>query len=131
MKQVHVAAAVILKSDKVFIAKRSQTAHQGGLWEFPGGKVEVGETAEQALKRELLEEIGIEINGALHFIAIPFEYPDKSVLLDVFLVTDFMHDPWGKEGQVTQWFDIEELKLLSFPAANRVIIDRLCKEFLN
>jgi 8-oxo-dGTP diphosphatase len=130
MKQVHVAAAVILKNDKVFIAKRSQAAHQGGLWEFPGGKVEVGETAQQALKRELLEEIGIEINDAKHFIAIPFQYSDKSVLIDVFLVTDFMRDPWGKEGQLTQWSDIEELKRLSFPEANKVIIDRLCEELL-
>lgn len=129
MKRVRVAAAVILQAGQVFLAKRKMSAHQGGLWEFPGGKVELGETPELALQRELLEEVGIEMQSAEHFISIPFEYPDKSLLLDIFIVTDYKNAPWGKEGQLTKWAKIDELRRLDFPAANHVIIDKLCAEY--
>ena len=84
MKRLHVAAGVIRGADgHVLIAKRPLDKHQGGLWEFPGGKVEEGETAEAALARELAEELGIAVIAARPLIQVRHDYPDKQVLLDV------------------------------------------------
>ncbi|NQZ30054.1 MAG: 8-oxo-dGTP diphosphatase MutT [Oceanospirillaceae bacterium] len=125
-KEIHVAAGVILdNSGNVFLAKRLTGAHQGGLWEFPGGKVESGESAKQALERELDEELGIKIADAEPFIKIPFSYPDKSVLLDVFKVTKFSGDPYGKEGQETAWVALKDLSKLQFPEANLPILEKI------
>lgn len=130
MKQVHVAAAVILDKDhRVFLAKRPDNLHQGGKWEFPGGKLEEQETPLQALQRELQEELGIDIQAADSFVQVAFDYPDKSVLLDVYTVRRFSGEPWGKEGQQTAWVSMDELIGLDFPAANMPIIDKLKIEF--
>ncbi len=126
VKRVHVAAAVIEDSlGQIFLAKRPDDKHQGGLWEFPGGKVEANETAAEALKRELFEEIGIEVIAAEPFIQIPYHYPDKSVLLDVFHVTSFRGDAWGKEGQSVKWVPKHQLHNYSFPAANKPILEAI------
>lgn len=124
--EIHVAAAVILDSSgHIFVAKRLADAHQGGLWEFPGGKLESGERAEQALIRELEEELGIGIAAPEPFISIPFCYPDKSVFLEVFKVTEFTGEPFGKEGQETAWVTVAELQNLQFPAANLPILEKI------
>ncbi len=121
---IHVAAAVIEDTQgRIFIAKRPDDKHQGGLWEFPGGKVEDGETAEQALVRELQEEIGIGVTGCSPLIQVPYHYPDKSVLLDVFHVTGFDGEAWGKEGQEVVWVAKRQLDSYQFPAANRPILN--------
>lgn len=87
MKRVHVAAAVIRDaSGKILIARRADTQHQGGLWEFPGGKVEDGEAVQAALSRELQEELGIVVSAARPLIKVQHDYPDKQVLLDVWEV---------------------------------------------
>ena len=126
IKQVHVAAAVIEDAaGHIFLAKRPDDKHQGGLWEFPGGKVEAGETAIDALKRELHEEIGIDVELCEPFIQIPYHYPDKSILLDVFHVTSFRGDAWGKEGQEVQWVAKAQLERYPFPAANKPIVNAL------
>lgn len=84
-KLLHVAVGVIVGSDgKILIAKRPQTTHQGGLWEFPGGKVDTGESVQQALARELKEELAIDVITSEPLIQIRHHYPDKSVLLDVY-----------------------------------------------
>ena len=96
MKRVHVAAAVIRGADgRVLIAKRPQDKHQGGLWEFPGGKVEEGEAVERALARELEEELGIRVEAARPLIQVQHDYPDKQVLLDVWEVSSFTGEPHG------------------------------------
>ena len=126
MKQVKVAAAVILdEQQRIFLAKRPQNVHQGGKWEFPGGKLEQDETALQALKRELFEELGIEINDAEEFLQISHQYPDKSVVLNVFIVCDYLGEPWGKEGQLTMWAKGAEIQNLDFPAANAEIVEEI------
>ncbi len=123
MKRVHVAAGVIRSGDgHVLIAKRSLDKHQGGLWEFPGGKVEAGETAEAALGRELAEELGIGVTAARPLIKITHDYPDKQVLLDVWEVLAFSGEPHGAEGQPLAWVHPEDLPGFSFPAANRAIV---------
>jgi len=125
-KTIQVAAAVIFDDKgRIFLAKRLKNAHQGGLWEFPGGKIEADEVPVDALKRELAEELGIEVVSAEPFISIAFDYPDKAVVLDVFTVSEFQGEPWGREGQQTSWFELQQLATLDFPAANLKILEKL------
>lgn len=123
MKRIHVAAAVIRAADdRILIAKRPLDKHQGGLWEFPGGKVEPDETVEAALGRELAEELGIVVTVARPLIQVRHDYPDKQVLLDVWQVTAFDGIPHGAEGQPLAWVEPTRLPDYSFPAANRPIV---------
>ena len=120
---VHVAVGVILGNDgRILIAKRPDKTHQGGLWEFPGGKVEPGETLAAALKRELLEELCIEVLATQPLIKIRHDYGDKVVLLDVHKVTEFTGEPRGNEGQPIAWVTRQSLCDYEFPMANRPII---------
>lgn len=125
-KLVHVAVGVIVNADgKILIAKRPLNVHQGGLWEFPGGKVDTGETIQQALVRELHEELAIDVHASQPLIQIRHHYPDKSVLLDVHKITGFTGEPCGNEGQPVQWVDAKALDSFEFPAANRPIISAI------
>lgn len=120
---VHVAVGVIVGKDgAILIAKRPDKTHQGGLWEFPGGKVEDSETLFDALKRELREELAIEITATEPLIKIRHDYGDKVVLLDVHKVTEFSGQPQGNEGQPIQWVAPSSLHEYNFPAANHPII---------
>lgn len=133
MKRIHVAAAVIRGADgRILIARRGETQHQGGLWEFPGGKVEDGEAVETALARELREELGIEVTAARPLIKIRHDYPDKQILLDVWEVNAFTGEPHGAEGQPLAWVSPRELADYEFPEANRPIVAaaRLPGEYL-
>jgi 8-oxo-dGTP diphosphatase len=125
MKIVEVAVGVIKRDNKIFISKRANDLHQGGKWEFPGGKREVDETIEEALARELSEEIGIQVTQQSRFMLIEHDYGDKKVCLDVRLVEDFDGEPSHQEGQQSQWVAINELEQFIFPDANKVIIDKL------
>jgi 8-oxo-dGTP diphosphatase len=133
-KIVHVAVGVIFDcgptdDGNILIAKRADHQHQGGLWEFPGGKVEEGESASQALQRELEEELGLqcELEDMTPLISIPFHYPDKSVLLDVWAVHNVIRfdKRIGKENQPLRWVEKADLKAYDFPAANKAIINAL------
>jgi 8-oxo-dGTP diphosphatase len=121
--QLDVAAGVIRDPAKgqVLIARRPEGVHQGGLWEFPGGKIERGETVVQALARELQEEVGIDIHDALPLIALVHDYPDRTVRLFVMDVLGFSGDPYGVEGQEVRWVHPDELDQYDFPAANEAI----------
>jgi 8-oxo-dGTP diphosphatase len=126
MKTIHVAVAVIENPDNfLLIARRPAHLHMGGLWEFPGGKVEAGETVLHALQREIREEIALEIHAAQPMLQIPFQYPDKRVLLDVWRVTQFSGEARGCEGQEVCWVSRSELVSYPFPAANRAILAAL------
>lgn len=122
MKRIRVAAAVIRRGEEVLIARRPADKHQGGLWEFPGGKVEPGEGVREALARELEEELGIVPEQARPLICISHDYPDKSVCLDVWEVTTFRGGPEGREGQPLRWVPAEALPSYAFPAANQPIV---------
>src|SRR5690554_8155475 len=90
MRRIHVIAAVIRDDqNRILIAKRPDHVHQGGLWEFPGGKLEDSEQRFDGLVRELREELGIAVTHARPLLDIRHDYPDKSVRLDVWLVTGF------------------------------------------
>lgn len=123
MKRIHVAAAVIYDAaGRILLARRPEDKHQGGLWEFPGGKVEEGEPVEAALARELEEELGIRVEQARPLIQVSHDYPDKRVLLDVWEVTAFSGEAHGAEGQPLAWVTPRELGNYEFPAANRPIV---------
>lgn len=123
---VHVAVAVIIdEARRILIALRQSHQHQGDLWEFPGGKVEATETVEQALKREIQEEVNITIRQAVPMTTIQHDYGDKVVVLDVWQVTDFSGQAQGMEGQRVTWCAIEALSEKSFPAANTAIIEAI------
>jgi 8-oxo-dGTP diphosphatase len=123
MKTVHVAVAVIENDNgDVLIAKRPDHLHMGGLWEFPGGKVEAGETVLQALQREIHEEVALEIHAASPLLQIPFQYPEKKVLLDVWRVTGFSGAARGCESQQVLWVPRKKLCGYEFPPANRAIL---------
>lgn len=123
MKRLHVAAAVIRGTDgRVLIARRPEHKHQGGLWEFPGGKVEAGEAVEVALARELHEELGIDVIVSRPLIQVRHDYPDLAVLLDVHEVGAFTGEPHGREGQPLAWVAPRELPDYEFPEANRPIV---------
>lgn len=123
---LHVVAAAIGDGRGAYlISRRADTAHQGGKWEFPGGKVEAGESAQEALARELDEELGIRPLEYRPLIRVRHDYPDKSVLLDVWRVARFAGRPEGREGQPLAWVAVKALSKYEFPEANRPIIDAL------
>lgn len=130
---LQVAAAAVCDGDgRVLIARRPPQVHQGDLWEFPGGKIEPGEDARQALARELHEELGIELRQARPLIRVSHHYPDRSVLLDVWRVDGFDGElasgagPMrGKEGQPLAWVTPDALDDYAFPAANLPIVRAL------
>ena len=119
---IHVVAAVIRKGHQVLLAQRPADVHQGGLWEFPGGKVETDENREQALVRELQEELGLTPIRFEPLIRVPHHYPDESVLLDVWEVSEWQGEPQGREGQKVCWVDEDELQQYDFPQANHAIV---------
>ena len=127
---LHVAVGVILRQQQVLLAKRAAGKHQANRWEFPGGKLEQGETVVAALKRELAEEIGITVLEAEPFMQLQHEYPERCVLLDIYLVTDFSGEPHGAEGQPLYWAELSELDRLSLPDANQPIVEKLQAAFL-
>jgi len=127
---IRVAVGVIInKNNQVLIAKRGSHQHQGNKWEFPGGKVEKGETSQQALKRELKEELGIEIQSEKHLIDITHKYQEgeshKTVVLEVYEVTDWLGEAKGREGQPLRWVEKSALNQYQFPAANVEILSIL------
>ncbi len=129
MKVVHVAAGIIVRDQQVFISKRSAAQHQGDKWEFPGGKVEPGESVLEALTRELKEEVDLDVINAQVFHQLAFDYGDKIVQLDFYLVDKFEGDGKGLEGQQTAWVNMSALADYNFPAANQVIVEMLMTQF--
>ena len=130
LPQLHVAVGVIVKQQQVLLALRSASQHQGGKWEFPGGKVEPGETVAAALTRELQEELAITVTKAEPFMLLKHSYPERQVTLDIWLVTAFTGKPEGLEGQPLQWVNIADLANIQFPDANQPIVQKLQRQLL-
>ncbi len=126
MLKIHVVAAVILaKNKQVLIARRSKNKPQGGFWEFPGGKIEKDETAIEALSRELKEELAISVLEMKSFIKLEHEYPERSIILDVWMVEKFTGNARGNEGQTIAWVSVDQLNQYEFLEANRLVVDKL------
>lgn len=129
LRTVRVAVGIVADvTGAILITRRPDHVHQGGLWEFPGGKVETGETVEAALRRELHEELGIVIQAAEPLLRVRYPYPDKTVVLDAWRVTAYLGEPRGREGQPLVWAPPETLADFTFPAADEAIITRLREE---
>jgi len=122
---VQVAAALIMHEGRYLITRRRADAHLGGLWEFPGGKREPGESLEECLRRELREEVGIEITEPAPFQIIRHAYPEKTVELHFFRcsIKDGHPRPLGCDG--LQWVPPEELTQVLLPPADRPLVDAL------
>ncbi|MBO1271657.1 8-oxo-dGTP diphosphatase MutT [Shewanella sp. 4t3-1-2LB] len=127
-KRVHVAVGVIIRDQQILLAKRHGHLHQGGKWEFPGGKVEAGEDTATALNRELQEEVGLTVTQCAPFMQLSYDYPDKQVFLDIMTVTEFSGEAAGIEGQQIAWVDIAALPQYQFPDANMPILTKILKE---
>ncbi|WP_250458538.1 8-oxo-dGTP diphosphatase MutT [Microbulbifer litoralis] len=125
-KVIHVAVGVVVREDgRILIARRPDHLHMGGRWEFPGGKVEEGETVQQALARELREEVALEVRQLQPLTEIRHDYPEKTVLLDTWWVTEFEGEAEGSEGQQVIWVAVDELENRRFPDANGPILEAI------
>lgn len=123
---VHVAVAVVQRSDgRVLMAERPQGKVSGGFWEFPGGKFDAGERPEQALARELHEEVGIELDSAHPWMTYEHAYADKTVRLHFFRVTAWHGTPHGREGQRVSWEDPAVVSVGPLLPANDKILQAL------
>ncbi len=122
---IQVAAGLICQEGRYLIARRKSGVHLGGLWEFPGGKREAGETLEDCLRRELREELSITVTDPVHFQVIRHEYPERTVELHFFRCAI-------AEGQVkpvdcaeVKWIAPEEFGQFAFPPADRPVLEAL------
>ncbi|MET0808548.1 MAG: Nudix family hydrolase, partial [Pseudoxanthomonas sp.] len=126
LRFIHVAAAVITDvRGRILLARRTDGRDLAGLWEFPGGKREPGESLEDALVRELQEELGITVQVGAPLISVPQQYPDKRLLLDVRQVTSWIGVARGVEGQALAWVAPEKLTRYPMPPADRPVVAAL------
>ena len=123
MSVIHVAVAVITNEQgEVLIQQRAANTHQGGLWEFPGGKLEQGETVAVALEREINEELGITVRQSRPLIRITHQYADRRVLLDVFRMLQWHGNLHARENQPLTWCKPETLSSYAMPEADVPIV---------
>ena len=123
---IHVAVGVLIDSKGcVLLTRRLKGTHLAGYWEFPGGKVEAGESVQTALARELEEELGTRIGETVPLMTVSHDYGEKQVLLDVHQVTDWNGEPHGAEGQPLAWVDASSLDKFQVPEANAEIMLRV------
>ncbi len=125
-KMIEVAAGILTDAcGRVLLMQRLPGKHLAGLWEFPGGKIEPGESVAQALVRELEEELGIEVHGSTPMISIPWDYAEKSVRLHALRVTQWHGEPRAREGHPLRWVDLREVDAAAMPAADAPILAAL------
>lgn len=126
MKKIEVSIAIVNNSEEQFlIALRPDKVHQGGKWEFPGGKVEKNETPVEAMCRELKEEVGLTVDEYRLIESKHFDYDDCTLHLHFFLVDKFSGQAKSLEGQPIKWVSKTELRSYKFPEANQTIIEGL------
>tara|TARA_R110001583_G_scaffold67490_7_gene192903 strand:- start:10327 stop:10707 length:381 start_codon:yes stop_codon:yes gene_type:complete len=126
MKTINISIAIVKDIDENFlIALRPSESHQGGKWEFPGGKVESNESFEDAMIRELYEEVGLTATQYQLFEKLFFDYGDKKLNLNFYLITEFTGQASSKEGQPVKWVTKAALSDYDFPEANKNVISKL------
>lgn len=125
-KTIEVAAGVITDAQgRVLLMQRLPGKHLAGLWEFPGGKLEAGESVARALARELDEELGIEVCASAPLIALPWRYPEKTVHLHALRVTAWRGEPCAREGHPLRWVALRDIDTAEMPAADVAIVAAL------
>jgi len=124
-KSIEVAAALIFHQGRLLITQRRAGTHLGGLWEFPGGKREPGETFEQCLAREIREELGVGISVGELFEEISHHYPEKSVHLKFFKCRLVAGEPQAIDCAAVKWVEKSELDTHEFPAADAQLLGKL------
>lgn len=126
---VHAVAALIMRDDKLLVAERPEGKPYAGYWEFPGGKVEEGETGQQAIQRELHEEIGINATEMQHWFEHLHAYPDKTVLLELWRIDGFEGEPQSLENQELRWVNYDEILHLQLLEGNLEILSKIKSVF--
>ena len=124
-KPIQVAAGLVFREGRLLITRRSAGAHLGGLWEFPGGKREPGETYQQCLRRELREELGIRVRVLSLFDDILHHYPERSVRLKFFHCRWLRHEPRPILCDSLAWITRVQLSEYAFPAADARLLEKL------
>ena len=122
---IEVSAALIFRDGQLLITQRHAASHLGGLWEFPGGKREAGETFEQCLVREIREELGVVISVGELFEEIRHDYPEKSVHLKFFICQLISGEPQPLDCAAVKWIDQAGLDTHEFPAADAQLLEKL------
>ena len=124
---IPVVTALIKRGDHVLVGQRPETGSLAGLWEFPGGKIEAGESPESALTREIKEELGIDIEVGDLKLSCTHNYEGVSLLILFFEVNFWKGEPKEKHHTQIKWVNKAQLHELEMPQANRLILDRLLK----
>lgn len=122
---IHIAVGVLKQANQVCLSLRQKHQSHADCWEFPGGKIEAGETVQQALQREFTEELAITTCNWQPLVEIPWHYEKVSVYLHVYQSDEFSGEPVGNEGQQVKWVDMERLVDYHFPEANQKILTAL------
>ena len=120
-----VAGALVDAQGRVLIAQRPAGKELAGRWEFPGGKLHANEHPREGLVRELREELDVEVLSAESLIRYPYQYPEKIVWLDLWLVTSWRGEPRGLDGQALRWVDITKLGDTDLLEADRRMVEAL------
>ena len=127
---IEVSAGLVFRSGRLLITQRHAGAHLGGLWEFPGGKREVGETFEQCLARELREELGVDVVVGELFDSVTHAYPERTVLLKFFLCTLPTGKPQAIDCAAVKWVNRDELPKYDFPGADAGLLTKLIADHM-
>lgn len=129
-KRIKVAVGIVFNADKeVLVGQRVVKDRYFDKWEFPGGKLESGETVEQALTREFKEEVGISLGATQRFMEVAHDYPDRQVALFVRTASEYTGLVRSLEGQALKWVAVQELSDLDFLQGNQVMIEKLINEY--
>ena len=125
MPSIDVAAGILLSKGKVLVSERRHDPAFPGLWEFPGGKIDPGESRSGALRRELAEELGIEVCEHRLLVSLEHQYPDRHVRIDFFLVTEWLGEAIGREGQALRWIKLDQLNAEELLPADAPVVEKL------
>jgi 8-oxo-dGTP diphosphatase len=123
--RVEVAAGLIFRGSYLLISRRFPEAHAGGLWEFPGGAREPGESLEECLVREIREELDLTVRVGRHLMSVEHSYPDKNVTLHFYYCVPQAGTPTALGCQEFRWITLGELEDYEFPGADRPVLDQL------
>jgi mutator protein MutT len=127
LKRLRVGLALIIKGPRILIAQRRKNGSFGGFWEFPGGKCESGEAASDCVRREIREELGIEVTPIRELSAIEFEYPKTLVTLIPFVCRHDSGEPVALSASEVRWVEMASLGEFRFPPANVGLVAMLAR----